>query len=76
MKRKKGFFDEVVVQEAQKTFNEKGIVNTSDRAVMVLVANHFDEELEGVRKFVLAGVIGLWTAVGGIIIGLLLALLK
>jgi len=72
MREKKGFFNEAIVRQAQKGFGEKGISGVNAQALIVLTANHFDEELLSIKKSVFAGLAGIWTIAGLIIIGLLL----
>jgi hypothetical protein len=72
---KKQFFSDSLVKEAEKTLGEKDIAKTSDRAVIVLAVNHFDEELASIRKSVNRAIVALWTTCGVIIFGLLLKLI-
>jgi len=70
--KEKGFFNETLVRQAQKSFGEKGVSGVNAQALIVLTANHFDEELVYIKRSVFAGLAGIWTIAGLIIIGLLL----
>lgn len=65
------FFSNSLVREAEKGFSEKGIEKVNAKGLVVLVTNHFDERMESMRKFVWAGVLGIWAVAGSIILTLL-----
>lgn len=71
MWERRGFFSKEAVAQAQKALSEKGLERTSDKAIIVLVTNYFDDEMARIRKFIWGGLIGVWSIAGLVIVALL-----